>query len=279
MADPVLLVRDLYKSYPIYMGLRKRRAVEDINFEAAPGDVVAILGPNGSGKSTFLRMLAGVEVPDRGTAQIHGFTAGSREACRSIGYCPEESPFPPYLSVKTCLHDLGVLSGLRGAALQSRMNDSLEKWNLTKEASSRTGRLSRGQARRLAIAQSLLHNPEILLLDEPTSGLDALGVITFEETMRAARAEGKCVLVSSHSASDVENMCGRILLMKNGKKVLDSPADEALTNPALTELLVENINGERENDVKKSIEAAGGRVVSIQKRRRSLAELFHSILK
>lgn len=261
------------------MGLRKRLAVEDVSFEASPGDVVAILGPNGSGKSTFLRMLAGVETPDRGTAQINGFAAGSREACRAIGYCPEESPFPPYLSVKTCLHDLGILSGLRGATLQSRVADSLEKWNLTKEASSRTGRLSRGQARRLAIAQSLLHNPDLLLLDEPTSGLDALGVITFEETLRAAGAEGKCILVSSHSASDVENMCGRILLMKNGKKVLDSGADEALTNPELTELLVSNITDADVGDVKKNIEAAGGNVVSIQKYKRSLAELFHSFLK
>jgi ABC-2 type transport system ATP-binding protein len=266
-------------SYPEWAGLRRRTALTDVAFEANAGDTVAILGANGSGKSTLLRILAGIDSPQRGIATIAGFAAGTRGACARLGYCPEESPFPPGLSVYNCLHDCGTLSGLRGAALRTRIDALLQLWDLSKVASSRTGRLSRGQTRRLTIAQALLHEPDLLLFDEPTSGLDALGVLTFEETVHRLASERKCVLVTSHSASDVENLSNRILLLKDGRKALDAPTAQALQDDGVRELQISGLDAANLETIKNGVRAAGGMVLSDRPRRRSLADLFRSILK
>jgi ABC-type multidrug transport system ATPase subunit len=277
VASPALRAQGLTKSYPIALGLRRRTALTDCDLEVAAGESVALLGPNGSGKSTLLRTLAGLESPDRGEAWIGGARAGTREAFRKLGFCPEESPFPHQLSARRCLLDLGALSGLRGEALRARADAMLERFGLAKEAGTAAGRLSRGQLRRLSIAQAFLHDPDVLLLDEPTSGLDALGVVSLLETLADARGRGRAILVSSHVVSDVEMLCSRAVILRGGAKVADGPVDTILGDPARRELVIEGLGGGALAAVESAVRAGGGRIVASRPARKSLAELFRGL--
>jgi ABC-type multidrug transport system ATPase subunit len=225
----------------------------------------------------LLRTLAGLEAPDRGEAWIAGARAGTREAFRKLGFCPEESPFPYQLSARRCLLDLGALSGLRGDDLRARADAMLERFGLAKEARTAAGRLSRGQLRRLSIAQAFLHDPEVLLLDEPTSGLDALGVVSLTEALAGARARGRAILISSHVVSDVEMLCSRAVILRGGAKAADGPVDAILGDPARRELVVEGLAEAALAPVDAAVRAAGGRIVASRAARKSLAELFRGL--
>jgi ABC-2 type transport system ATP-binding protein len=248
-----------------------------VSLTVARGEVVAILGPNGSGKSTLLRALAGLDVPDAGASWIAGEPSGSRAAFAKLGFCPEESPFPPSSRAADCLYDLGRLSGLRGAALASRVEQELTRWGLDKEGGTRAGRLSRGQQRRLTLAQACLHEPEVLLLDEPTSGLDALGVITLTEFAKRARSRGQTILLSSHAVSDVDALCTRAVVLRRGVKVLEGAVDEVLGDPARRELVVENADEAAVTAIGRAAREAGATVASSRAARRSLADLFRGL--
>lgn len=277
MGSPAVLARGLAKSYPVSLGLRWRSALAACDLAVAAGESVALLGPNGSGKSTLLRLLAGLEAPDAGAAFVAGARAGTLAAFRKLGFCPEESPFPPHLAARPCLLDLAALSGLRGAARRGRVDAVLEQFGLASEGSTRVGRLSRGQQRRLAIAQAFLHEPEVLLLDEPTSGLDALGVVALLAAIADARTRGRAVVVSSHVVSDADALCGRAVVLRGGRKVADGPVGEILGDPGRRELLVEGLDDGAMPTIDAAVRGAGGRLLGARPARRSLADLFLSL--
>jgi ABC-2 type transport system ATP-binding protein len=265
------------KSYPIRLGFQRRPALLDCSLEVRARESLAILGPNGSGKSTLLRTLAGLEFPDSGEAWILGERSGTPAAFRMLGFCPEESPFPPHMSAESCLWDLGMLGGLRGRALKDRVASELELWGLGRDRRTRVSRLSRGQQRRLAIAQALLHDPRVLLLDEPTSGLDALGIVTLSERIAAARAAGRIIVISSHVISDVENLCVRVAALRSGKKIADGTVEEVLGDPARWELVCGGLDRGGVASVEAAARAAGGTIVTSRPGRRALADLFRGL--
>jgi len=276
--EPVIRVRGLAKSYPVALGFRRRPALRDVDLDVGAGEVVALLGPNGSGKSTLLRAIAGLERCDRGERSIRGAPAGSREACRRLGYCPEDAPFPHYLPARSCLVDLASLGGLRGADLASRVDSALERFGLAAEAKTPAGRLSRGQGRRLAIAQAVLHEPDALLLDEPTSGLDALGTLVLEEVIREARDRGAAVLMSSHLGSDVDRSCSRVVVLREGRKETDGPVDAVLGLSDRREIVVDGLGPDAWRSLDLTVGALGGRIVEARTGKRSLAEIFRAFL-
>ncbi|MBI3820662.1 MAG: ABC transporter ATP-binding protein [Planctomycetes bacterium] len=276
--EPILRARGLSKAYSTHGGFKRRVALSGVDMEVFEGEVVVLLGLNGSGKSTLLRLLAGAEPAGAGKATIFGFAAGSRAACTRTGYVSQELPFANHLSARSNLADIGYLFGLRGADLRARVDRLLLQWGMAEQAGVRFGRLSRGQMQRLAIAQSLINDPDLLLLDEPTSGLDALGVVTFESLMKEFPRTGKSVVISSHIASDVRNFSTRAIILKNGAKVADAPVSAILEDQNLREFIVEDSRGAKFADIEHAIESTGGRIVQKRAPFRTLADLFRSLL-
>lgn len=194
-------------------------ALTGATLSLARGKVGALVGPNGSGKSTLLKLAAGILSPTSGRVEIEGRPATSAAARARIGYLPESPQFPSWLRVREFLHYLGELSGLRGDGLEQAISHRLEWAGLAALADRPAGTLSTGQRQRLGLAQALVHGPPVLLLDEPAAALDPSGVATLVALLRRLRDEGRTVLLSSHFLPQVEAVCDRVWLLREGRVV------------------------------------------------------------
>lgn len=214
--ENVIEVRNLTKNYG------HRRGVFDVNFCVKKGEVFGFLGPNGAGKSTTMRHLMGFSKPYKGRCCINGKDCWNNHAeiMKSVGYLPGEVALPEGVSGKGFLD---MLRGMRKSE-NDRTQELLEVFKVNTRGSVK--RLSIGEKRKLAVAAAFAHDPDVLLLDEPTSGLDPVMQETFTDFVRAEKAKGKTVLLSSHIFSEVEALCDRIAIIKDGKIVSVVNAEE-----------------------------------------------------
>jgi ABC-2 type transport system ATP-binding protein len=204
----------------------KAVALKDVSFELRQGEVFGLVGLNGAGKSTLMKSAVGLLRPDTGTVRLFGLDPRSREARRRFGFLPELPYFPGYLSAWEVLHYYGNLHGFSGAALSKRVQAVLEVVNLAYAAKDPIRRYSKGMQQRVGLAQTLLHDPELLFLDEPMSGLDPQGMKEMRDVILAQKAAGKTLFFNSHSLAEVERICDRVALMHKGRLVLvDSVAE------------------------------------------------------
>jgi len=194
-----------------------RTALAGVDLAVPVGAAVGLLGPNGAGKTTALRLLLGFTRPSRGGALLRGRDPFDPEARRGVGYLPERLSLPPAMTLGRYLAVHAALAGLRGAAAAHAVDAVLARCGLTARRDDRLGALSKGLAQRAGFASALLGDPELLILDEPTSGLDPLGVRDARDWIRAARARGATVLVSSHVLSEVERICDRVVILHEGR--------------------------------------------------------------
>jgi len=203
------------------------RAVEDVSFGIAPGEVYGLLGPNGAGKTTTIRMMLGLLPADRGHCVIHGRRSDEHpdEIRRSIGLVNASGGVYPYLTVQETLHYFARIYGLSAAEATGRVRALLADVGLAELADRRAGVLSTGQRQRLHLARALLHDPPVMLLDEPTAGLDIVGsriVFDFVEQLRGA---GKAVLLTTHHLDDAERLCDRFGLIIRGRLAWEGALD------------------------------------------------------
>jgi ABC-2 type transport system ATP-binding protein len=199
-------------------------AVQAVSFEIAKGEVVGFLGPNGAGKSTTMKMLTGYIHPTSGTATLDGLDISTRalEVRRRIGYLPEHNPLYLDMYVQEFLRFSGSLYGMRGPALQKRIEAVVGMTGLGPEQHKKLAMLSRGYRQRAGLAQALLHDPELLILDEPTSGLDPNQVVEIRNLIKEVGRE-KTVLFSSHILSEVQSVAQRVLLIHQGELKANTP--------------------------------------------------------
>ena len=206
------------------------QAVVDVSFTAPTGAITGLLGPNGAGKTTLLRMLATLVVPDAGRATIGGLDVvrdryGVRER---IGVLSDARGLYPRLTARENVRYYGRLHGLAGTALDARVDTLLDALGLRAIADRRTQGFSQGEKMKVAIARALVHDPPTILLDEPTNGLDIMSVRALREQLRVLRAQGKCLLFSSHVMQEVAALCDRIVILAQGRAVAAGSADELI---------------------------------------------------
>jgi len=210
-------------------GLTKRfgsiTAVNDVTFTAATGDVLGFLGPNGAGKSTTLRMLAGYLRPDAGTVTVDGAgMAGDPIAVKKkIGYMPETTPLYREMTAREYLSFIAEAHGLENAP--RRVEEVIETANLGAIRHQLTGTISKGYRSRLNFAAAVIHDPPVLLLDEPTDGLDPNQKNEIRKLIKKL-SRSKAIIVSTHILEEVEAMCSRIIIISEGRLVLDGTADD-----------------------------------------------------
>jgi ABC-type multidrug transport system ATPase subunit len=197
-------------------------AVRDLGMSVRRGEIYGFLGPNGAGKTTTLRMLAGLIAPSAGSATIFGRRPGSREAVACMGALIEGPAFYPYLSGRD---NLGVLASY-GATPRRRIDIALERVQLLPRAGDRFERYSLGMKQRLGVAAALLKDPVLLILDEPTNGLDPAGMADMRSLIVGLGREGHTVLVSSHLMGEVEQVCDRVGIIREGTLVAEGTIDE-----------------------------------------------------
>ena len=203
--------------------LRKRFdstvAVADLSLAIRRGEVFGFLGPNGAGKTTSIKLLLGLIEPSGGSGTVLGAPLGTRETRARIGFLPEHFRFHECLTGRELLRIHGRLFGLRGAALEARVDVLLARVALTEAADRRLQTYSKGMIQRAGIAQALVNSPELVFLDEPTSGLDPLGRVLVRSIIEELRAAGTTVFLNSHLLGEVEATCDRVAFVKMGRVI------------------------------------------------------------
>ncbi|NNJ26118.1 ABC transporter ATP-binding protein [Alienimonas chondri] len=194
-------------------------AVADVSLEVAPGEIFGLLGPNGAGKSTTMMIACGVLPADAGTVELDGepFSPQRRDLRRKLGVVPQELAIYPELTARQNLRFFGKLYGLRGADLDARIADALDRTGLTNRADDRAEHYSGGMKRRLNFGCALLHRPTVLILDEPTVGVDPQSRTHLLTSVKDVAAEGTAVIYASHYMEEVEEICDRVAVVDAGR--------------------------------------------------------------
>jgi ABC-2 type transport system ATP-binding protein len=220
---PVLTLQDVRKNY------RGREALKGISWELHPGELLGFFGPNGAGKTTMIRCISGLLKPDSGKIIRHQRNHSEPEGPIRLGLVPQNLAVYSDLTVQQNLEVFGRLEGVSRKTLKRRISEVLEWAALKDRTRSLVKTLSGGMQRRLNIACSVLHEPNILLLDEPTVGVDPQSRERIYEMMQELTAEGAAVLLTTHQLEEVETRCDRIIVMDHGTIVADGTLSDLVS--------------------------------------------------
>ncbi len=201
----------------------EQAAVNDITFSVGKGEIIGFLGPNGAGKSTTMKMITGFIPATQGEIRVCGIpvSVDSIETRKRIGYLPENNPLYLDMYVKEYLEFVGKIYKVKN--LKERVKEMIKLVGLEVEQNKKIGMLSKGYRQRVGLAQAIIHNPDVLILDEPTSGLDPNQLVEIRELIRRIGKE-KTVMLSTHILQEVEAICDRVVIIRQGKLVADNLA-------------------------------------------------------
>jgi ABC-2 type transport system ATP-binding protein len=201
-------------------------AVTDLSFYVRPGEVIGLVGPNGAGKTTTLRCLAGIIPPSRGNVRICGFDMASQpiEAKKRLAFFSDEPRLFDYLTVNQHLAFTARIYNVRNYEPIGRA--LLEELEIADKRDKLPTELSRGMKQKLMIACGLLHSPNVIFFDEPLTGLDPIGIRRMKDSILNRAREGAAILISSHLLHLLEEVCSHVLILKNGRKIVDGSLNE-----------------------------------------------------
>lgn len=213
----VLHTTELTRSYGSRVG------VERINLHVGPGEIFGFLGPNGAGKTTTIRLLMGLLKPDAGQARIMDIDCWvqSARAKQHLGYLPGDVRLYPWLTLQRAI---GLVSRVRGESIAAHAHLLAERFELESKLPVR--KMSRGTRQKLGLVMAMAHRPKLLILDEPTSALDPLVQLELAAILRESAEAGATVFFSSHTLSEVDNLCHRIAIVRRGRIIVDQPLDK-----------------------------------------------------
>lgn len=301
-------IENLTKDYEVgFLKKKKVRALDNLNLQVEGGQIFGFLGGNGAGKTTTIKILMSLLFPSSGTARILGRDISDVKVHAEIGYCPENPYFYDYLTARELMMYFGELFGLDAAKRRQKTEELLTKVGLEeKDWNKQLRKFSKGMLQRVGLAQSLVNEPQIVFMDEPMSGLDPIGRREVRELIAGLRDQGTTIFMSTHILSDIEALCDRVAILRNGKLAATGKLDEILTQSGEVQSFEINIKGvsarelsaeisliagasmtekpnganiqiqdERDIDrILKITREKGGKLVSIQPIKQSLEELF-----
>jgi ABC-2 type transport system ATP-binding protein len=217
----IVEVTNMSRWYGMVMGLN------NISFEIRPG-LTGLVGPNGAGKSTLISIITGQLKPSSGTVKVFGAAPYNNPAVlQRIGYCPERESLPTDLRPADWLRGLGLLSGMSGSVARERAETMLDRVGLAREHwRKKMGEYSKGMRQRAKLAQSLIHNPDVIVLDEPMNGLDPMGRQEVARILQELAADGVSILISSHILAELESLCGTNIILNWGRVIASGSQNE-----------------------------------------------------
>lgn len=216
------------------------KAVEDVSFEVARGEIFGLLGPNGAGKTTTIRLILDIFKPDRGSIAVLGGEM-SEEAKDRIGYMPEERGLYQDVQLERCLIYLARLKGVSAAEAKARLKVQLDRFGLAQHRQKKVKELSKGMQQKAQIIATILHRPDLIIIDEPFTSLDPINTQMVKDLIWDLQRGGATIMMSTHQMHQVEEMCDRILLINQGKNLLYGPLEEIRRQYAGEEVLVRTV--------------------------------------
>ncbi|MEO9256736.1 MAG: ATP-binding cassette domain-containing protein [Crocinitomicaceae bacterium] len=212
----------------------KKIVLDDVSTQFDAGKIHGILGPNGAGKTTLIRIINQIVEADKGGIYWNDSII-DRNFLKNVGYLPEERGLYVNMTVKNHLEFIGKLKGMSKEKIQHQIDFWLQKFQIEDWKNKRIEELSKGMAQKIQFIVSVFHNPSVLILDEPFSGFDPSNVVLIRKELRELKSEGKTILLSTHNMNSVEELCDKVVLIHQSKKVLEGT--------------VENLKKERRNGV------------------------------
>lgn len=224
------VVKERTSAFALRAKTREIIAVDKVSFSAQDGQITGLLGPNGAGKTTTLRMLSTLLTPDSGRATIDGADLATQKATirTKLGVLGDAKGIYWRLSARENLLYFARLQGLTENDAKRRATQLIEELGLGSLADRPTQGFSQGERMKVAIARALIHDPQTVLLDEPTNGLDIMSTRSMRELISGLKAQGKCVLFSSHIMQEVAALCDRVVIIAKGRVVFDGTLPEVL---------------------------------------------------
>lgn len=274
MSESAIRIDNLTKDFRIGMRGLKLRAVENLSLTVEDNQIFGLLGPNGCGKSTTMKIILGLLEPTIGECFIYGLSSRSVRSRHDVGFLPEAPYFYKYLSGRELVRFYAKICGVPKSEIGDRTEEVLKLVNMTEAAHRRVGTYSKGMLQRIGIAQSIVHNPRLVILDEPTAGVDPIGSHEIAEMILSLKAQGKTVMLCSHLLAQVEGICDQVAIMNKGRLVLEGDVDTLLTQEDLRALQVRNFPVAAEAEVRAVLEKYGAKLERIEPPRISLDELF-----
>lgn len=217
MREPIAEFFNVSKRYPGGLFRPPILALDDVTLQLPRGEVVGLVGPNRAGKSTLVKLLLTISRPTSGHIFRLGRPWHDRRSLARIGYIHESQSLPRYLTARGVLEYYGALTGLSSLTARRRSEDLLARVGLADRSREPIARYSKGMLQRLALAQALLNQPELLVFDEPTEGMDLIARRLVYDAIAEQRRAGRSVLLVSHALTDVEKHCDRIAVLREGR--------------------------------------------------------------
>jgi ABC-2 type transport system ATP-binding protein len=284
--EPVVRVEGLGKRYGAQWASR------GVSFDVRRGEILGIIGPNGAGKTTTLKILAGLLAPTEGSATVNGISTQDPRHRTRIGYLPEESPLYEDMTPVSYLRFFADLYEVPRKVADERIERALTELNLEVRHEKKIGDLSKGMRRKVAIARSLVNDPDLLIFDEPASGLDPVVSVGVLDLVQQLRRQGKTIIFSAHNLYHMERICDRVLILRKGETVAMGTMKEIRAATRSTDYLVRvtvplegatpvehgfELSVKDFSDVaevEKRAVAAGGRVIDVREKEHTLEEIF-----
>ena len=208
-------------------GFRGRiHALNNVNLTVNSGEIFGLLGPNGAGKTTLIRILLGLIYPGSGSVRLFDTDVRDHRIRSKVGYLPENPGFPPYLNGRQIMELYGSLAGVDSDVCSQKTDELLTMLNMDKHAGRKVTTYSKGMIQRLGLAQTLIHDPDIIFLDEPTDGVDPIGRRDIREVLLNLRKAGKTIFLNSHLLSEIEMVSDSVAIMDKGRIVASGNLDD-----------------------------------------------------
>ncbi|MBW6514498.1 MAG: ATP-binding cassette domain-containing protein [Candidatus Syntrophosphaera sp.] len=233
----MIKVQSLVKEFPKKDGT-SFRAVDEVSFEAAHGEIVCLLGVNGAGKTTTMRILSTVFQPQSGTAEIEGYdilTQGDKVR-QNLGFLSGDTGLYLRLTPREFITYFGRLYGIRDEEIKARIVDMAQLLDMNEFLDKKMEFLSSGMKQKVSIVRSIIHDPPVMIFDEPTAGLDILTARNIISFIRDCKQRGKCVLFSTHIMREAERLADRIVMIHNGRILTQGTLDSMRGESSLTDL-------------------------------------------
>ncbi|MCI0703804.1 MAG: ABC transporter ATP-binding protein [Planctomycetia bacterium] len=216
----VIETRELWKTYG------RIEALKGVSLRVEKGQIYGLLGQNGAGKTTLIKILLGIVRLTDGDATLLGHPAGTVDVRKRVGYLPEDHQFPGYHTGYSLMDFYGSLYGVPASVRKQKIPETLELVGIAGRMYSKIKTYSKGMKQRLGIAQSLMHDPEVIILDEPTDGVDPMGRREIRELMSELKGQGHTIFLNSHLLGEVELICDRVAILQQGKLVREGTIAE-----------------------------------------------------
>ena len=274
MNSPAIRIRNLTKDFSVGIRGVKLRAVDDLCLDISKNEIFGLLGPNGSGKSTTIKIILGLLKASSGNCEIFGQPSMEVAARKSVGFLPEAPYFYRYLTGRELVYYYARICMMQRSKITDSVDSVIELVGMTEAANRRVSTYSKGMLQRIGLAQSLVHDPDLVILDEPTAGVDPLGSAAIAKIVRELKHRGKTILLSSHLLAQIEGLCDRVAILHRGKLVREGRVADLVEEKDIDSLVVQGLSIKGRVAVEAEIEAQGARLTRVEKPRLSLDAYF-----